>query len=244
MIGGTEAMKSHKPVFSRKWLKNKILIELPWLKSVTPNIRKPSIIYCPDVCEASMVEQAINVNDNENMKVLYKAGQILRESLDKFFINKSNQNSTSVSSSQEDVLIELYSLIRWTIAGPQEHLENEAKAHVVNREALTLIQNIMFSYKSKRQVNYQPKDAKTTFRTPRVRENPQAVGLALTVHHKTRNRALLELLNTQGYCVSYNRTLRIETALANAVIRNMIQFKGLYVHPFVKKGLFVLFCNR
>ena len=75
----------------------------------------------------------------------------------------------------------------------------------------------------------------------KYRENPQAVGLALTIHHDTRNKKLLDLLNAQGYCISYSRALIMETALANAVVENTKQFNGLYVPPFLKKGTFVFF---
>ena len=48
------------------------------------------------------------------------------------------------------------------------------------------------------------------------------------------------LLNGQGHCVSYGRTLIIEK-LANAVVENTGQFQGLYVPPFLKKGAFFFF---
>ena len=83
-----------------------------------------------------------------------------------------------------------------------------------------------------------PSDA---FRKPKSRQNPQVVGLALTVHHDTRNKMLMDLLHVQNYCISYNRTLLLETAIANAVVENTKQFDGLYVPPFLKKGAFVFF---
>ena len=90
-------------------------------------------------------------------------------------------------------------------------------------------------------VAYQPKTEHTGFQSQRARENPQVVGLALTVHHDTRNKKLVNLLNAQDYCVSYGRTLMMETSLANAIVRNMDEFQGLYVPPFLKRGTFVFF---
>jgi hypothetical protein len=49
----------------------------------------------------------------------------------------------------------------------------------------------------------------------------------------------MDLLHIQNYCVSYSRTLLLETALANAVVENTQ--KWLYVPPFFKKGTFVFF---
>ena len=156
-------------------------------------------------------------------------------------IKKSSNPSIIVSSTQEDIPVELYALIRWIIVGTEDKLETEVRTQAVDRDVLTLCQNVMFRYKSKRQVTYQPKSEQSGFRLYRNRENPQTVGMALTLHHQTRSKMIVNLLNTQGYCVSYSRTLMMETALANAVIKNTEQFQGLYVPPFLKKGTFVFF---
>ena len=125
--------------------------------------------------------------------------------------------------------------------GSDEQLHTEMRSRTVDRSALTISQNIMYAFKTRRQVQYTPKKAFDTFRTSHSRENPQVLGLALTVHHDTRNKMLMDLLHVQNYCVSYSRTLLLETAIANAVVENTKQFAGLYVPPFLKKGTFVFF---
>jgi len=52
---------------------------------------------------------------------------------------------------------------------------------------------------------------------------------------------LMDILHVQNYCVSYSRTLLLETAIANYVVENIKQFDGLYLPPFLKKGTFVFF---
>ena len=52
---------------------------------------------------------------------------------------------------------------------------------------------------------------------------------------------MMNLLHAQNYCISYNCTLLLETAIANAVVENTKKFDGLYVPPFLKKGSFVFF---
>ena len=99
----------------------------------------------------------------------------------------------------------------------------------------------MFGFKSRRQLAHKPSDEGAGFRYKQTRENPHTVGLALTIHHDTRNKLLLELMSSLGYCLSYKRTLMIETALANAVVENTRKFQGLYVPPFLKKGAFIFF---
>jgi len=105
----------------------------------------------------------------------------------------------------------------------------------VDQSALTLSQNLMYAFKTKRQVQHQPKQTTVTFRTQRHWENPQVVGLALSTHHETRNKKLLDLLHSQNFCVSYGWTLLLETAIANAVVENALKFDGVYVPPFLKK---------
>ena len=74
-------------------------------------------------------------------------------------------------------------------------------------------------------------------------KTPQVLGLALTIHHDTRNKKPVNLLNPQGHWASYSRALIMETALANAVVENTKPFQGLYVPPYLKKGTFVFFAS-
>ena len=99
----------------------------------------------------------------------------------------------------------------------------------------------MYGYKSTRQVKNKPKAISTAFRTSHSRESPQARGLALTVHHDTRSKTVVDLFSSQGYCVPYIRVLHLETAIANAVVENIKLFGGLYVPTFMKKGVFTFF---
>ena len=56
-------------------------------------------------------------------------------------------------------------------------------------------------------------------------------GLALTVYHDTRNKILI---HAQNYYISYNHTLLLEKAIANAVVKNTKMNDGLYVLAFLK----------
>uniref|UniRef100_UPI00358E2BC8 uncharacterized protein n=1 Tax=Myxine glutinosa TaxID=7769 RepID=UPI00358E2BC8 len=175
------------------------------------------------------------------MKTIYKAAQVIRKSIAEFMKKDQEANTIQVSSDINDVPAELYTMIRWVMVGPVDKLETEKRTSVVDRSTLTVSQNIMYGFKSNRQVKYKPSSESATFRPPHSRENPQVLGLALTVHHDTRNKKLMGLLNAHGYCVSIVRALLMETALANAVVENTRQFEGLYVPPFLKRGAFVFF---
>ncbi len=73
MLGGTEALENHVPTFTRKWLKNKILSELPRVKSILQkDKRKPAVLYSPEAYEEEMVHTAITSNDMNKMKLVYQ----------------------------------------------------------------------------------------------------------------------------------------------------------------------------
>ena len=103
------------------------------------------------------------------------------------------------------------------------------RSRTVDRSALTISQN------TRRQVQHKPKQAMDSFRTQRVRENPQVLGLALSVHHDTRNKKLVHLLHAQNYCVSYGRSLLLETSIANAVVENTREFNAYMYHRSSRK---------
>ncbi|KAM4035633.1 uncharacterized protein ACNLHF_014760 [Anomaloglossus baeobatrachus] len=167
--------------------------------------------------------------------------QLIRKSIANFTKAATDKNTIEDTSDIQDVPAELYSAIRWIMIGPIDSLETKMRTNVVDRALLTMCQNIMYGFKSNRQVNYKPRTESSLFRQHQARENPQVLGLALTVHHKTRDKMLMNLLSSHGFCVPYGRTLRMETALANVVVESTRQLNGLYVPPFLKKRGFVFF---
>ena len=59
--------------------------------------------------------------------------------------------------------------------------------------------------------------ANTSLKTSsNTKENPQIVGLTLTLHHETMTKGVIALLSSHCFSVSYNRTMLLETSLANA----------------------------
>lgn len=101
----------------------------------------------------------------------------------------------SVSSSKDDVPPELYTLIRWILLEPEKEVQTKMRSRTVSQSALTISQHVMFAYKSKRQVQYKSRQINSGFRPQHRKENPQVVGLALTVHHDIRNKRMIELLH-------------------------------------------------
>ncbi|KAM4034494.1 LOW QUALITY PROTEIN: uncharacterized protein ACNLHF_021130, partial [Anomaloglossus baeobatrachus] len=144
-------------------------------------------------------------------------------------------NAIEVTSDIQDVPAELYSAIRWIMIGPINNLETKRRTNVVDRASLTMCQNIMYGFKSNRQVNYKPTTEPSLFRQHHVRENPQAV------HHKTRDKMLMNLLSSHGFVSLMAVPYEWKLLLANAVVESTRQLNGLYIPPFLKKGAFVFF---
>ncbi len=241
---GAEGMQNHTPAFSRQWLKEKILAQIPNVKSVLQkNRRKPAVLYSPSACGEDLVNSAITSDgdDMDSMKAIFQAAQVIRKTIAGYTKKERQKNTMPVTTNTDDIPAELYSMTRWIMVGPVDELETETRTSVVDRLVLTVSQNIMYGFKSNRQVKYKLSRDSSKCKLQHERENPQVLGLALTVHHKTRYKMLMGLLNAHGYCVSHSRTLLIETALANAVVENTKRFQGLYVPPFIKKGSFIYF---
>jgi len=242
LLGGKDALEHHVPSFSRKWLKDRILQALPNLRSVLPkNRRKSAILYSLETYEEDMVNDITNDNTMDNMDVIYKAASLVRQSIENFTSKDQQEKQIQVSSSDRDVPGELKAMIHWIMLGPVEAMQTEARTSVADRSVLTVSQTIMYGLKSRRQVKYKPQSDSALFRTQRQRENPNVVGVGLAVHHDTRNKSMVDLLNALGYSVPYSRILLLETSIANAVVQNTTMFQGLYVPPMLKRGRLPVF---
>ncbi|XP_069603021.1 uncharacterized protein [Ranitomeya imitator] len=150
---GIEGVENHKPTFTRKWLKEIIMNALPHLKScLSKNRRESAVLYSPEACEEIMVNSAMECrsDDADNMQTIYKAAQLIRKSIANFTTEVNDKNTITVTSDINDVPAELYSAIRWIITGPIDSLETQRRTKIVDRAALTMSQNIMYEFKSRR----------------------------------------------------------------------------------------------
>ena len=64
---------------------------------------------------------------------------------------------------------------------------------------------------------------------------------SLSIHFDTRSKILIDIAKSEGSGIPYHRVIQIETAIANAVIENCKTFNGVYVPPFLQRGVFVFF---
>ena len=65
-------------------------------------------------------------------------------------------------------------------------------------------------------------------------ETPFSVGLGIYVHKETRSKKLLECLSDLGLSISYDKVMKIENDLGNAVAENMPKNHGVFVPPNIQ----------
>ena len=141
-----------------------------------------------------MLQTAIRTaDDTESMKTLYQSARLLQQRIEQFTKTVKTSTSIIVTSTLEDVPVELYTMTRWIMTGPADKLQTEVRTTIVDRGALTLSHNLMFGFKSKRQVTYEPSDAGAGFRPKQARENPPSTRIG--PDHPSR-------LKKQETCVS------------------------------------------
>ena len=101
----------------------------------------------------------------------------------------------------------------------------------------------MYEVKTDRKVKYVPKsdEKETSFR--HQREYLLQAGVGVLAHQQFRSRSLTDLLHKLGVSVDYSHILRIETQLAEAVLRHSVDH-GIYVPPALAKGQFIYFAFR
>ncbi len=112
LLGGLEALANHSPAYTRQWLKDKVMAELPSIRSVLQKDRRNApVLYSPAACEADMVQSAIVTGEVDNMKCIYKSAQLIRQAINNFSKAGKSQGNITISSTLNDVPAELYTLI-------------------------------------------------------------------------------------------------------------------------------------
>lgn len=87
-----------------------------------------------------------------------------------------------------------------------------------------------------------PKCAESGFRhLSSKHENSHVVAVGLKVHAYTRSKHLAIYLHANNVSVDYFRILRLETQLADAVLRRMTLTQDVYIPPGLKKNKFLFF---
>ena len=133
----------------------------------------------------------------------------------------------------------LQTLIKWIIAGPRNELETEKRKRYIDQRAKNITQLIYQATKSDSQLRYKPtSDSNKTFYNKK--ETPFSVSLGLLIHKKIRSKDIVNILANLNLLIDYEKVLRIETDIANAVVQRALKNIGVSVPPSIQAGLFNL----
>ena len=131
-------------------------------------------------------------------------------------------------------------LMKWIIAGPRNELQTEKRKRYIGQTVNNITQLIYQATKSDSQLRYKPtSDSNKTFYN--TKETTFSVGLGLLIYRKTRSKDVVNILANLDLSIDYEKVLRVETDIANAVVQRALKNNGVYVPPSIKAGLPVHF---
>ena len=180
-----------------------------------------------DVIVSSAEDKAII---SSNTRTLFEAVKILRTVIMK---HKKWSFQGSVTTDEHVVPAELDWFFRWCMGGRRHFASGITHNSQVGKKATIFSQSLMYECLTDRQ-------GLGTI-TRHTRNLPLQVAVGLTIHSKTRSKFVVDLVHSLGCSIEYSRVLRTETAIANAVLRQMESNEGMYVPPDVVRGRFI-FC--
>ena len=150
--------------------------------------------------------------------------------------NAEKAFNTSESVHGNEIPVELYTMIKWVLGG--FNMIRSLRDDAVARLSRSICNNILYNMKSNRPASYRPNEETVLFR--HRYENSQVIKLAVAVRQHSRNQGLVDMLHSIGDCISTKRCLRIETAIANEIIRQTKE-RGYYLPSNTKSSRIVQF---
>ena len=105
MLGERDEAQKHTPTLTRQWLKDKILSELPTVKSVR---QKDRLFFTVLKHAYSSLVQNFT-SEIEKTRTIHKTAKMVRDSIIKYAGEKEESNSIIVSTTRDDIPTTLYS---------------------------------------------------------------------------------------------------------------------------------------
>ena len=179
---------------------------------------------------------ATHLDDDDNegdMKVLLEAALILRKDIKNF-------PEWQFKGTFDDFELpeKLNVFCRWTVTGNKRNLCERRTSQAVSAASI-LAEHIISTYKTDRQISYEPKSNRTAFK--QFRSTPLSVVIPLTIHKATRHKNLVNKISHLNIGDSYSEILKLEKRIASAVCKRMVETGGFVVPPFIKKGKSIFF---
>ena len=134
----------------------------------------------------------------------------------------------------------LNKLVQWIRIGPRENIQNISRRDSAENATSIVTQMIYQSFKTRTQVNYEPKTETSRVMTTNI-ETPLNDALGLYVHQKSRSKNLCSFLSDLNLYVNYDKVCNIKTNLAKFIIKRTKENGGVYKPSSILEGNPVFF---
>ena len=215
----------------KRYLKQLLLENVPGVTFVRPPARNESERICSSRSQSNSVEKTFQ-SSYDDYKSIFQAAKVIRKEIkaqERWQFNGSFDGFTVPKS--------LKLMLKWIIIGPTTiHASADEE---IDRCVDVLSELVINMMKSDRQIQHSNKRNNNGYR--KMNETPLTVGLGLHLYKSTRSKVLIEHMSNLGLCISYDKVLKIENAIANAVSAKMETSNGVYIPPNVVPGVPVHF---
>lgn len=223
---------------SRKFLRELLITNIDGIEFVRAFRRNESDRFYLTETKIAAIDSAAENTSDSDLKVIFRCSKILRQEI--LQARNWQFDGTLNADMKEMVPTKLITLLQWIFSGVATELKTEKRIDDINKKAVFISQQIMYEVKTDRQVKHTPKSDEMEKPFRHQREYPLQVGVGILAHKQFRSRSLTDLLHKLAVSVDYTRILRIETQLAEAVVRHSAEH-GIYVPPEIARGQFVYF---
>ena len=134
----------------------------------------------------------------------------------------------------------LNKLEQWILIDSRQNIQNISRRDSAENVTSIVTQMIYQSFKTRRQVNYEPKTETSRVMTSNI-ETPLNVGLGLYVHQKAHSKNLCNFLPDLNLSVNYDKKFQIKSNITKSVIRRTKENGGVYKPSSILEGNPVFF---
>ena len=128
----------------------------------------------------------------------------------------------------------LHSMLNWIMTGPKRCLASQNGELQLEKAVNNITQIICQNVKSDRQINYESQCTQNVGLHGRTK-TPFSVGLGLRIYKHTHSKPIINLLSDMNLTINYDKILKIETNIAEAIVEKMEDSDGVYVPLSVQK---------
>ena len=176
-----------------------------------------------------------------------RAAKVLRKCIADFISRRKTEFHGFLKNDSGDIPGTLQSFIMWILNG--EANLNLKRNPIFLRHAITIGNNVIYCFKTDRQMDYKPSCPSVTSRNHLI--TLHHTGIRLASHKCNRDKQLLRLISAPGYgmisapgygmSLSYSKIILWEIRLANAVLDCTAKNDGICIPFGLLKGSIVCF---